>query len=139
MKNLITKSMIMAMLIAISVQYSPAQDTTKAVPTVEQSATKPVKAKKAKTKVTKKNSSPEIEDIYDKIHKNNAKISELVKENKELRNKLTKAKRINKFKKRDFSRNRPMDNKIDNSDLKELKQEMKELKQEMKLLKEKIK
>lgn len=139
MKKLISKSMILAILIAVSVQYSSAQDTTKAVQSVEQKTTKTITAKKVKTKVTKKSSSPEIEDIYEKIHKNNAKISELVKENKELRNKLTKAKRINKFKKRDFSRNRPMDNKIDNSDLKELKQEMKELKQEMKLLKEKVK
>ena len=139
MKKLISRSMIWAILIAVSVQYSSAQDTTKAVQSVEQKTTKTITAKKVKTKVTKKSSSPEIEDIYDKIHKNNAKISELVKENKELRNKLTKAKRINKFKKKDFSRNRPMDNKTDNSEIRELKQEMKELKQEMKLLKEKVK
>lgn len=105
MKKLISKSMIVAMLIAVSVQYSSAQDTTKAVPTVEQNATKPVKAKKAKTKVAKNIKVQEVEDLSEKMQKNNAKISELVKENKELRKKISQAKRINKFKKRDFSRN----------------------------------
>ena len=80
MKNLISKSMILAMLIAISVQYSTAQDTTKAVQSVEQSATKPVKAKKAKTKAAKNIKVQEVEDLYEKMQKNNAKISELVKE-----------------------------------------------------------
>ena len=83
MKNQISKSMILAMLIAISVQYSTAQDTTKAVQSVEQSATKPVKAKKAKTKVAKNIKVQEVEDLYEKMQKNNAKISELEKENKE--------------------------------------------------------